>query len=294
MSGHVLIISIAICHDYIMVNEVLRLALCDEMHAGATIMRLARIASALAECSNSLDVEYKKLANSTELHQSRHPFFPQPTPVDDDGSWPTLKFKRFVDPASGKPKKNFSNPTPAQMRCLYLADLTLDTQQVEVLVKFARAYNKDAHDCLAAKNLAPKLHYCGPVKGGVIMVVMEYVKGAELGSCEKNSCARSVFDDLQEALALLGEANLVHGDMRANNIMIDESKEHAKVIDFDWAGEHDKARYPERVNNSVKARGEWHEQVASRAVMKKEHDKFAVLEALKGRVEGLDSESVRF
>ena len=59
MSGHVLIISIAICHDYIIVDEVLRLALCDDVHAGATIMRLARIASVLAECSIGLDEDYK-------------------------------------------------------------------------------------------------------------------------------------------------------------------------------------------------------------------------------------------
>lgn len=291
MSGHVLIISIAICHDYIMVNEVLRLALRDEVHSGVTIMRLARIASALAECSYSLNEEYQKLPDSKDLYESRHAFFPQPTRVGDDGPWSALKFKQFVERSTGELKNNFSNPTASQTRSLYLADLTLEGQTVEVLVKFARTYNKDAHNCLAAEGLAPKLHYCGPVKGGVIMVVMEYVKGAELGSCEKDSCAWSVFDDLRKALVLLDEANIVHGDIRANNIIIDESKEHAKVIDFDWAGEHDKARYPEWVNTRVKR--EWHEEVKSRAVMKKKHDEFAVTKALEDRIKGLDVEQMR-
>lgn len=230
----------------------------------------------------------KKLHASQNLHQSRHPFFPNPIPVpsDDTGSWPNLSFRKFVDRSSGKPKSNFSDPTPSQMRSLFIADLILEHQTVEVLVKFARRYDKDAHMCLAAHSLAPKLHYCSPVMGGVIMVVMEYVKGTELSFCEKNSCGVSICDDLELALDLLDKANIVHGDMRANNIIIDESREHAKVIDFDWAGKHDEARYPEWVNNSVKLKGEWHEEVTSGAVMKKAHDKFAVAKALKGRIEG--------
>lgn len=172
------------------------------------------------------------------------------------------------------------------MRSLYIADLTLDHRQIEVLVKFARAYNKDAHICLAAEGLAPKLHYCSPVMGGVIMIVMEYVKGTQLASCDDKSCAPSVSEDIKNALTLLDEAGLVHGDMRANNIIIDEAKEHAMVIDFDWAGKHDKGRYPERVNSRLKE--EWHEEVKCCAVMKKEHDQFAAMRALKDKIKDPD------
>jgi hypothetical protein len=74
--------------------------------------------------------------------------------------------------------------------------------------------------------------------------------------------------DVQKALAIavneivrkLEQANLVHGDLRANNVMVhvnadgtvlDGGKVRVKVIDFDWSGESGKTTYPLWRNSKI-------------------------------------------
>jgi aminoglycoside/choline kinase family phosphotransferase len=55
---------------------------------------------------------------------------------------------------------------------------------------------------------------------------------------------------LEEILAKLKGGSFVHGDFRANNIMVKPGEdESAVVIDFDWAGKDGEVNYPLYLNN---------------------------------------------
>ena len=56
---------------------------------------------------------------------------------------------------------------------MYIAMLS-DTNQ-EVIVKFTARYNAGAHHLLANDQLAPKLHFCERVIGGLYMVIIDRV-----------------------------------------------------------------------------------------------------------------------
>ncbi|KAK7002083.1 hypothetical protein R3P38DRAFT_3215881 [Favolaschia claudopus] len=55
--------------------------------------------------------------------------------------------------------------------------VALGSDGAEVVVKFARRYNVQAHELLAKSRLAPKLLHHRLVRGGMTMVVMERVVG---------------------------------------------------------------------------------------------------------------------
>ena len=293
ISGHALTVSIAICHDYIVSNELLRLALYSDMSVEKTIVRLARLASALAECSRGLAAECKVLDNDIGTTTNPTPFFPQPTsippPESEEGDqFPRLEYLGFFD-VDDEFEEKFSDPTPLQTRSLFVANMNHEGKTVKVLVKFTRRYGEKGHRCLAQKGLAPELYHCIPVVGNVFMVVIELLKGNRLSTKADHSVSNSVFEDLKRVLVELGTANLVHGDLRADNIIIDESGTRAKVSDFDWVGQDSKARYPASINKTDLG-DEWHKDVDVYAVMKKEHDGFAVFDILKPKYGKLDGE----
>jgi hypothetical protein len=111
---------------------------------------------------------------------------------------------------------------------------------------------------------------------------MEYLKPYSPGSegwvslfffAEETSAS-----DVQKALAIavheivrkLEQANLVHGDLRANNVMVhvnadgtvlDGGKVRVKVIDFDWSGQSGETTYPLWRNPTISWPGEIGEAV---------------------------------
>ena len=104
-------------------------------------------------------------------------------------------------------------------RSLFLAEYEGKT----VVVKFCERYGEDAHRMLADAGLAPKLHYCPEVVGGVFMVVIEQVDGRDSYSeFRHGDLPRTVLDDIKRrrALGKLHDAQLVYGDMRRPNIMV--------------------------------------------------------------------------
>ena len=145
------------------------------------------------------------------------------------------------------------------------------SQNREVVVKITSRYNKRAHRILAEKGLAPKLHFCEPVLGGLNMVVMDYIKGSPLWevSCSTNRSA--IFQDIKTAIELLHSENLVFGDLRVQNVIV-KPEGRALLVDFDWAGVHEKDRYPATLNDD--GQSTWAPGVGRRKIMKKEHDLF--------------------
>ena len=148
---------------------------------------------------------------------------------------------------------------------------TFGDSATEVVVKFTGQYGEAAHRLLSDVNLAPKLHWCGPIIGGLTMVVMEHLEGSEsiwqMQECLKpKPVADAVLKDAKGALKLLHKNGLVFGDFRDTNVVV--SKGRGFLVDFDWAGKDGEDRYPAALNRSNK----WHPEVRAHGVMRKAHD----------------------
>jgi hypothetical protein len=129
----------------------------------------------------------------------------------------------------------------------------------EVVVKFTGRYHAEAHRLLATKSLAPVLHACVPVCGGLLMVVMDRVHGepAFQASTRRELLPYDVYKDIQDAVEMLHINNLVFGDLRTPNIMVvpggsgSDARSRGMLIDFDWVGTHGIGRYPASLNDSL-------------------------------------------
>jgi serine/threonine protein kinase len=149
----------------------------------------------------------------------------------------------------------------------------------EVVVKFVQRYNAKAHRLLAAERLAPGLLYCSkeddnfPELGGLIMVVMAYIDGKtahdRFGS---NPLPRLILNQVQKAIDILHNNNLVFADLRPPNIMVTHN-EQAMLVDFDWCGVHGEDTYPVTLNDDSGSIN-WHPGVRRGGTMYMEHDLF--------------------
>eukprot|EP01053_Blabericola_migrator_P000272 Blabericola_migrator_1__271@NODE_106_length_14174_cov_318_190118_g94_i0_p1_GENE_NODE_106_length_14174_cov_318_190118_g94_i0NODE_106_length_14174_cov_318_190118_g94_i0_p1_ORF_typecomplete_len721_score100_52Pkinase/PF00069_25/2_2e02Pkinase/PF00069_25/7_6e08Kdo/PF06293_14/7_8e08WaaY/PF06176_11/4_3e06APH/PF01636_23/3_7e05Kinaselike/PF14531_6/4_6e02Kinaselike/PF14531_6/0_0004Pkinase_Tyr/PF07714_17/1_9e02Pkinase_Tyr/PF07714_17/0_00058RIO1/PF01163_22/0_00016Pkinase_fungal/PF17667_1/1e03Pkinase_fungal/P len=158
----------------------------------------------------------------------------------------------------------------------------------ELYVKFCPRYGEDAHSFLARRGWAPRLHYVEVVPGGLLMIVMDKSPGCLLSSAVTrflDNHPRATFDQvkdafapylaqLQEILARLHKRGFVHGDVRAPNVLIDDHHSgliqlrapnsyvmpesadlgvgvRLHLIDFDWSGPINEARYPTLLNRKT-------------------------------------------
>jgi hypothetical protein len=155
-------------------------------------------------------------------------------------------------------------------KLVYKAEL--DNEHRMVVVKFVSTYHAEAHRILANRRLAPTLHYAStddaeaPKYGGRYMIVMDFVEEESAVS----SLSEGQFEQVKEAVELLHSHDLVFGDLRLPNILITDDT--AMLIDFDWCGKAEEARYPASLN-TVDDIG-WPPGVEPDSVMKKEHDTF--------------------
>ncbi|EJD00501.1 uncharacterized protein FOMMEDRAFT_159220 [Fomitiporia mediterranea MF3/22] len=148
--------------------------------------------------------------------------------------------------------------------------------EVNVVVKFTAHYHEDAHRMLAEERLAPTLHFCIHLFGDMYMVIMDYVEGTSLYFTQEELRDREkIYNDVERAVKLLHEQDLVFGDLRVQNI-VSRPDGGAMLIDFDWVGKHKESRYPASWNTNIV----WAPGVERRALMDKAHDSF-MLERLK-------------
>ena len=97
-----------------------------------------------------------------------------------------------------------------------------------------------------------------------------FINGSHYPSCAGQFVA------LVEQLSSLHSRNVVHGDVRASNIVFGNGT--AKLIDFDFAGNADVKEYPEGFVTEAKALGDGarHRSALARRVLKPEHDWFSL------------------
>ncbi len=164
-----------------------------------------------------------------------------------------------------------------------------------MVVKFCERYGEDAHRTLANAGLAPKLHYCSEVVGGVYIVVMEQVDGRDSYSeFRHRDLPQTVLDDVKSALGKLHSAQLVYGDMRRPNIMVVKNRKsrddggegedewRGLLIDFDWSGRVDVVKYPPTLNTCGEIK--WAKGVESGTAIQPKHD----LDMLEKIIDGID------
>ena len=162
--------------------------------------------------------------------------------------------------------------SPDESKATYLAK---QGDGKEVVVKFTPTYNARAHRLLADRGFAPELIYDGtegPRYGGLLMIVMEDAKGGTLSRL-LNSSPRppwsrldTIITSVKQAIELLHAENLVFGDLRTPNILVDGDD--VKLVDYDWCGVHGEDRYPFIINDAI----DWASGVGSSAIMYKAHD----------------------
>ncbi|KAL1938443.1 hypothetical protein VTO73DRAFT_11683 [Trametes versicolor] len=244
----------------------------------AHIVYVAKILQSIRAAVRTLHDSYEVLSIKPIANSISHAP-PHPTPVDEASNRALLSDLRFVDRfdylgrqyqcADGRIVEEFS-------RSLFRARLGSNGDGSEVLVKFCFRYGEEAHRLLAAHEppLAPRLHACVPLLGGVTMVVMDIVPGFEDNvSLDKSAQLPSeTMDDIKTALEVLHGAGLVHGDVRRPNVVAvprgDSGQMGAMLIDFDWAGENGKVLYPSRLNPDV----DWAQGAQPGYPIQREHD----------------------
>ncbi|GJJ11044.1 hypothetical protein Clacol_005275 [Clathrus columnatus] len=147
-----------------------------------------------------------------------------------------------------------------------------------LIVKFTRQYSETVHRFLANLKHAPLLLAVNDVGGGWKMVVMEYSQYTRLDSSAlrlNDESRRTIKQQVQEIVKKLHAQELVHGDIRQVNILVDKKTlDNPKnilihLVDFDWAGQAGIAKYPLRINTRSIRRPS---DVAGGTLITKSHD----------------------
>ncbi|KAL5514057.1 hypothetical protein ACEPAG_2818 [Sanghuangporus baumii] len=256
---------------------------------GKRVLHIARTFKATKRALRELEHFYE---TSLGDNSNCAPHLPRPSVIDESDPCPNL---RFVD-------RLFTENVAST---LYSAKM----DGRDVVVKFTNAYCGDAHRLLASHGLAPQLHFCGRIRGGLWMVVMDYVQGYNSNDyLTKNGLPADIVADVRKAVGLLHDEGYVFGDLRPENILVVEEREantngalwmlngsydntsndicpammvndynvyprlRAVLIDFDWCGKDSEARYPTTLNDTGDI--DWAPGVERFGLMKKEHDDY--------------------
>ena len=168
----------------------------------------------------------------------------------------------------------FTRPAPKdQHPLMFLAEAEGATRLVKLV---QGGYGAGVQQTLAKEGLAPILYGSATVEGAPTAYVMEHLSPHELGQSKgwvtlftfmqgwspQEDHKVKIDERLRKVVALMEMSGLVHGDLRPNNIMLelkedgspvelDDGGVHLKVVDFDWAGPVNLAKYPKCRNKGV-------------------------------------------
>ena len=241
-------------------------------HSERNLLRLARAFAATRRVIADLQMFYAALPAPGSIAH----LFPSPLPVPTyTGVVPSLTFTHRLsrtgeivvlaeDEAtrqSGVYLATMARPRNTDDDTVISSSADALADASEVVVKFTARYNPEAHRLLAAGGLAPILHACVPVCGGLFMVVMDRVPGemAVEAVARGELLPYDIYKDIRDAIALLHSNDLVFGDLRIQNIMVipgvsgsdSDARARGMLIDIDWVGTHGVGRYPASLDNGL-------------------------------------------
>jgi len=260
--------------------------------------RLARVFESLRLAVTTLDQYYDQILQAPDIpvlgpalaSNQFHPrFFPYPTKFQEYRTEPGPKSEAADDVTPEYTEFEYIKPfsgVPANVTFL----IKVKSSGRKLVIKFVDRYGVDAHQLLANAGMAPRLLYCGLLdgrndvrtagshaggrtKGGGLyvgptrMVVMDYIEGK---TTAESASWPGVREKVEEVIQKLHEAQLVFGDLRGPNIIFSEGK--VFLIDFNWAGKVNEARYPRNLSESVRWPREVEELEMKPILM--EHDQF--------------------
>ncbi|KAH0834040.1 hypothetical protein J3R83DRAFT_11293 [Lanmaoa asiatica] len=196
----------------------------------------ARHMAAFRKALRSLKQYYDVLAVNGLPNMLSHPsLFPHPTSYTSlaDNSKKTFRYRERVKD---------------DHKLLFFG--TSDTE-TPICIKFVRHYSRDAHRHCAQSGFAPTLRGYEQIPGGWFMVVMDELVGYKSLDDWTDRLPKPAFEEIRNQLNRLHNGDFVHGDVRDVNIMVREGTSMTlqfMIIDFDWAGKINVARYPPYVN----------------------------------------------
>ncbi|RPD60378.1 hypothetical protein L226DRAFT_525636 [Lentinus tigrinus ALCF2SS1-7] len=219
-------------------------------HKNATVLRIARAFKAVKLALADLRDFYQELwVRPPPTPAVRHLF---PLPIAEpswQGHMPSITFthrmshsgRLFVIASTNEERSSGIYVGNMLMANPSTSSSSAAEKSIEVVVKFTSEYNDHAHRLLVSAGFAPTLHACVPVCGNVKMVVMDRV----------------------------------HGEM----VCGEEPRVGGMLVDFDWAGKADEARYPVIMNTSL---SEWADVRVARGGIKHDLHLLRKIEALCG------------
>ena len=241
----------------------------DKMYAShydQFVWHTAHSLRTLRKCLDMLEQEYKTMREDT-LSICKDVRLPAPhfRTFTSEGIKYTLTYhKHLLDDPHGS-------------RSLFLAEANADSKPaIKCVVKFTERYNKWAHKIMADRNVAAELLYCAWEQTvGLWVVITTYY------DCDPQApLSVEAIKHLETGLQALHGQNLVHGDIRLPNILVDGNG-HPRLIDFDWCGEVGQARYPAHLNTAL----EWPMGAKAGGLIEPRHD-VGMLEKLANAAKG--------
>ncbi|KZT02200.1 uncharacterized protein LAESUDRAFT_794023 [Laetiporus sulphureus 93-53] len=159
-------------------------------------------------------------------------------------------------------------------RLLFAASLSSSKHSaLPVLVKLVNEpYGEDVHRLLARHHFAPSLYGYARYEGAPCAYIMEYLQSPtwttlynfSRGNASNNNDKRAIRRSLQHLVGILEDNQVVHGDLRPVNIMLQVDDERKlvrskgrkstakiRVVDFDWAGKAGEVLYPVLRNQDI-------------------------------------------
>ena len=211
--------------------------------------KLARHVKALQNGLVSLEAYYTQLkaAGSSTGQPLRNPTLPYPCSF------------------SSNPIRNFTYDERGEGHNLVFFGKFQDGDCEAICIKFTRYYCQQAHEFCASKGRAPKLYTVESYPGGWYMVVMDDIRkdyvslfdfiDVQSESQDYADVRNSLSEEISAFLSDLHQQGLVHGDIRNTNIMVRRSGSDVagafQLLDFDWSGRIDEARYPLDINTTT-------------------------------------------
>lgn len=146
---------------------------------------------------------------------------------------------------------------------------TQPEHQVFVKLIAGGQYGFAAHQKMAEAGYSPALHGVVAVKGAPTAYIMEYLSPDQGWKSVHDYIVRSKrgleLSEFNDLLRVMEGANIVHGDLRPNNIMMRKKDDRfeLQVIDFDRSGSSGEVEYPPLRNENIP----WPDKVGSPIVI---------------------------